>query len=133
MQAEGQLVGKMDVTGICHFNKFLKCDLEICKINKGHTKNCAILRLNGRIHSYFVSAFIFKHEHSSLCIYHFSCAIDFSSEKYIVSTGHRYSWYQQRRYSEDADGETRTRVILTVSSLPIPGVPVSSRNNVLRG
>ena len=27
--------------------------------------------------------------------------VGLSSEKYIVSTGHRYSWYQQRRYSED--------------------------------
>ena len=35
--------------------------------------------------------------------------VDFSSEKYIGPTGHRYSCYQQRRYSEDADGETPTR------------------------
>ena len=46
---------------------------------------------------------------ASLYIYHFSSVIDFLSEKYIGSTGHRYSWYQDRRYSEDANGETRTR------------------------
>ena len=44
-----------------------------------------------------------------LYIYHFSSVIDFSSEKYIGSTGNSYSYYQQRRYSEVADGETRTR------------------------
>ena len=31
---------------------------------------------------------------SSLYIYHFSTVIDFSSEKYSGSTGHRNSWYQ---------------------------------------
>ena len=31
---------------------------------------------------------------SSLYIYHFSTEIDFSSEKYSGSTGHRNSWYQ---------------------------------------
>ena len=30
----------------------------------------------------------------SLYIYHFSTVIDFSSEKYSGSTGHRNSWYQ---------------------------------------
>ena len=30
----------------------------------------------------------------SLYIYHFSTVIDFSSEKYGGSTGHRNSWYQ---------------------------------------
>ena len=35
--------------------------------------------------------------------------IDFSSERYIVSTGHKYSWYQERRYSKDAKREARTR------------------------
>ena len=30
---------------------------------------------------------------SSLYIYHFSTVIDFSSEKYSGSTGHRNSWY----------------------------------------
>ena len=30
------------------------------------------------------------------CIYHFSAVVDFSSEKYGSSTGHRNSWYQQR-------------------------------------
>ena len=34
---------------------------------------------------------------ASLHIYHFSTVIDFSSKRYIVSTGHRYSWCQQRR------------------------------------
>ena len=37
---------------------------------------------------------------ASLYIYHLSFVIDFSSEKHIVSTGHRYS--------EHADGETQT-------------------------
>ena len=32
----------------------------------------------------------------SLYIYHFSTVIDFSSENYSSSTGHRNSWYQQR-------------------------------------
>ena len=31
---------------------------------------------------------------ASLYIYHFSTEIDFSSEKYSGSTGHRNSWYQ---------------------------------------
>ena len=35
--------------------------------------------------------------------------IDFSSERYIVSTGHRYFWYQERRYSKNATREARTR------------------------
>ena len=33
---------------------------------------------------------------ASLYIYHFSTVVDFSSEKYSGSTGHRNSWYQQR-------------------------------------
>ena len=33
---------------------------------------------------------------ASLYIYHFSTVIDFSSEKYNGSTGHRNSLYQQR-------------------------------------
>ena len=44
-----------------------------------------------------------------LYIYHFSSVVDFLFEKYIVSAKHRYSWYQQRGYSEDTNGETRTR------------------------
>ena len=44
---------------------------------------------------------------ASLFTYHFSTVVDFSSEKYSGSTEHRYSWYQQRRYSEDANEETR--------------------------
>ena len=44
----------------------------------------------------------------SIQIYDFSCEVDFSSEKYIISTGHMYSWSQQRRYSEDVDRETQT-------------------------
>ena len=32
----------------------------------------------------------------SLYIYYFSTVVDFSSEKYSGSTGHRNSWYQQR-------------------------------------
>ena len=31
---------------------------------------------------------------ASLCIYHCSTVVDFSSEKYSGSTGHRNSWYQ---------------------------------------
>ena len=31
---------------------------------------------------------------ASLYIYHFSTVIDFSSERYSGSTGHRNSWYQ---------------------------------------
>ena len=31
-----------------------------------------------------------------LYIHHFSTVVDFSSEKYSGSTGHRKSWYQQR-------------------------------------
>ena len=42
---------------------------------------------------------------ASLYVYHYSSVID-SSQRYIVSTGHRYSWYQQRKYSEDANGAT---------------------------
>ena len=33
---------------------------------------------------------------SSLYVCHFSAMVDFSSEKYSGSTGHRNSWYQQR-------------------------------------
>ena len=57
----------------------------------------------------------------SLYIYHFSSVIDFSSEKHIGSTGHRYSWYQQRRYSEDANGKTQTRnpLVINPSALAI--------------
>ena len=33
---------------------------------------------------------------ASLYIYHFSTVVDFSSEKYSGSAGHRNSWYQQR-------------------------------------
>ena len=36
----------------------------------------------------------------SLYIYHFSTMIDFSSEKYSGSTGHRNSWYQQRNLQQ---------------------------------
>ena len=35
---------------------------------------------------------------ASLCIYHCSTVVDFSSEKYSGSTGHRNSWYQQRNF-----------------------------------
>ena len=67
-----------------------------------------------------------------LYIYHFATVVDFSFEKYSGSTGHRYSWCQQRTYSGDADGETRTH-ILTVISLLVPGVPVFIRTTVLLG
>ena len=33
---------------------------------------------------------------ASLHIYHFSTVVDFSSEKYSGSTGHKTSWYQYR-------------------------------------
>ena len=46
---------------------------------------------------------------ASFYIYHFSSVIDFLSERYIVSTGHRYSWYQERKYSKDAKRDTLTR------------------------
>ena len=52
---------------------------------------------------------LFSMIRASLYVYHFSSVIDFSPERYIVSTGHRYSWYQQRKYSEDANGKTQTR------------------------
>ena len=55
----------------------------------------------------FSTRFGYSHFTLTPVIYfYFSLVIDFSSEKYIVSTGHRYSWYQQRRYSEDTVGET---------------------------
>ena len=31
---------------------------------------------------------------ASLYVYHFATVVDFSSEKYSGSTGHRNSWYQ---------------------------------------
>ena len=36
---------------------------------------------------------------ASLYIYHFSTVIDFSSEKYSGSPGHRNAWYQQIKFS----------------------------------
>ena len=41
-----------------------------------------------------------------LYIDHCSTVVDFSSEKYSGSAGHRNSWYQQRTFSQDANGET---------------------------
>ena len=35
---------------------------------------------------------------ASLYIYNCSTVVDFSSEKYSGSTGHRTSWYQQRNF-----------------------------------
>ena len=52
---------------------------------------------------------------ASLNMYHFLSVIDFSYEKYIVSTGHSYSWYQKRRYSGDADGEIQACNPLTIN------------------
>ena len=43
---------------------------------------------------------------SSNIICHCSSAIDFSSNEYIASTGHKNHLYQQRRYIEDADRNT---------------------------
>ena len=46
---------------------------------------------------------------ASLCIYHFSTVIDFSSEKYSGSVGHTGTPGTRREiYSEDADDGTRT-------------------------
>ena len=45
---------------------------------------------------------------TSLYIYHFSAVVDFSSEKYSDSTGHKPGTSKEI-YGEDADGETRTR------------------------
>ena len=42
----------------------------------------------------FISQNLAKHDIQSLYIYHFSTVIDFPSEKYSGSTGHRSSWYQ---------------------------------------
>ena len=39
---------------------------------------------------------------SSLLFYHISSVIDFSSEKYMCSTGHKDSWYLQSEFSDDA-------------------------------
>ena len=52
---------------------------------------------------------LFNMIRASFYFYHFSSVIDFSFERYIISTGHSYSWYQQRRYSKDAKREVRTR------------------------
>ena len=46
---------------------------------------------------------------ASLYIYHFSTVIDFSSEKYRGSTGHKNSCTSREIYNEDASDETRTR------------------------
>ena len=44
----------------------------------------------------------------SLHVYYFSPVTNLSSENCISSTGHKHSWYQQRRHSKDADRETQT-------------------------
>ena len=41
--------------------------------------------------------FLFIVESISLCIHHFSTALDFSSEKYSGSTGYRNSWYSDEK------------------------------------
>ena len=46
--------------------------------------------------------------HHYIFLKHFSTVIDFSSENYSGSTGHRNSWYQWRNFSEDADDGTRS-------------------------
>ena len=51
----------------------------------------------------------FKETFYSLYIYRFSTLIDFSSEKYSGSTGDRTPGTSREIYSEDVDGETRTR------------------------
>ena len=55
---------------------------------------------------------------ASLYIYDFSPVIEFSSEKYIGSTGHGYSWYQQRRYIEDAFSALAFEPFSTVAKAP---------------
>ena len=52
-----------------------------------------------------------------LYIYDFSSVIDFSSEKYIVSTGHRYSWCQQRRN----DKYIMMQYTIRINSIPWSG------------
>ena len=44
----------------------------------------------------FAHSSVVKIIHISLYIYHLSTVLDFSSEKYCGSTGHRNSWYQHR-------------------------------------
>ena len=39
-------------------------------------------------------------------MHHYSSVIDFSFDKYIVSAGHRNSWWYWKRCNEDADEET---------------------------
>ena len=46
---------------------------------------------------------------ASLYICHFWTVIDFSSEKFSGSTGHRNSCTSRQIYSEDGEGEDRTR------------------------
>ena len=46
---------------------------------------------------------------ASVYIYHFPTVVDFSSEKYSDSTGHKNPGTSREINSEDADVETRTR------------------------
>ena len=55
-----------------------------------------------------------KLDYVSLYIYNFSIVVDFSSEKYSGSTGHRNPWYQ---CSEDADDGTRSRNPLVMTQV----------------
>ena len=52
---------------------------------------------------------------TSLYIDHFSTVVDFSSEKYSGSTGHRAPGTSRKIYSEDADGEIRTRNLSVIN------------------
>ena len=56
-----------------------------------------ILNLHDDIQGLTIS----KDEKRSLLFYHISSVIDFLSEKYICSTGHKDSWYLQNKLSGD--------------------------------
>ena len=56
-------------------------------------------------------------------IYFFSPVIDFSSERYIVSTGHRYSWYSR----EDTAKSPRRKLNLATRSGNSKFFPVVGR------
>ena len=81
-------------------------------VSTGH-RNCWYQRrysedVSGKTRTCNPSEFI-QMVYCIIMYYHFLSVIAFSTKRYTVSTGHRYSWYQQRKYSEDASGETRTR------------------------
>ena len=67
----------------------------ICAIIKICTKH-PVRKTNSNIYHYIfiISQLWLTSQYLSLYIYHFSTVVDFSSEKYSGSTGHRNSWYQ---------------------------------------